>query len=423
MRSPVLVGVVGKALESVTLVLLLTLVPRLLGPADYGSFAVALSIVALGSAASSLGGPTWLSRFVPTAAAGDRPALARTLALRSARWRIGVCALAAVLATALAVVDPARFSPLACFFVLLALVFDVAATLVYQVGLALGKVALWSLRYPIQNTVLVAAVAVLHAGFGEEGALAGLALASGCVLVLGLVVVASPLRAAARTPPLPPGAARFALVYGASGLFVQILHRGGVVAVAVLAGSQVEAGFAAVSIGIALALTYFVWQAFTVDLPRLAAGHEAGDRADASLHRLAWLALIVVVPIATLAAISLDRVLPALAGEQYSGVSESLGPALAIVPLAPLTGAAAQVSALRLRPLPRLLATALGALVFVVAVAVLVPAHAAAGAATALLLGTAAMAAVGAAAFRDRLGWRFVAASFAAGLFVLGVSD
>ena len=73
--------------------------------------------------------------------------------------------------------------------------------------------------------------------------------------------------------------------------------------------------------------------------------------------RLAWRSLIVVVPIATLAAISLDRVLPALAGEQYSGVSESLGPALAIVPLAPLTGAAAQVSALRLRPLPRLLAT------------------------------------------------------------------
>ena len=229
MRSPVLVGVVGKALESVTLVLLLTLVPRLLGPADYGSFAVALSIVALGSAASSLGGPTWLSRFVPTAAAGDRPALARTLALRSARWRIGVCALAAVLATALAVVDPARFSPLACFFVLLALVFDVAATLVYQVGLALGKVARWSLRYPIQNTVLVAAVAVLHAGFGEEGALAGLALASGCVLVLGLVVVASPCaprRGRRRCRPAPP-VSRSSRSQRA---LRPILHRGGVVA-------------------------------------------------------------------------------------------------------------------------------------------------------------------------------------------------
>ncbi|MBA3243588.1 MAG: hypothetical protein H0T61_00225, partial [Actinobacteria bacterium] len=70
-----LVGLAGKALEAVTLVLLITLVPRLLGPTDYGSFAVALSIVTLGSAASALGGPTWMSRFVPTVAAADRAGL------------------------------------------------------------------------------------------------------------------------------------------------------------------------------------------------------------------------------------------------------------------------------------------------------------------------------------------------------------
>ncbi|MCP9484294.1 MAG: hypothetical protein MSC30_00370 [Gaiellaceae bacterium MAG52_C11] len=422
MRTTVLVGVVGKALEGVTLVLLITLVPRLLGPAGYGSFAVALSIVTLGSAAAALGGPTWMSRFVPTVAAADRPALARALAFRSARWRLGVCTLAALVATALSLADPDRFGVLTCLFVVLALVLDVAATLVYQVSLALGGVALWSLRYPIQNGVLVIGVPALYAGFGSDGALAGIALSSGCVLALGLLAVVSPLRGTARTSPLPPGAAWFALIYGASGLFVQVLHRGGVVAVAVLAGSQVEAGFAAVSIGVALALTYVVWQAFTVDLPRLSASGEAGERADASIRRLAWLALALVVPVATAAAIALDRLVPALAGERYRGVGASLGPALAVVPLAPLTSAATQVSALRLRPLPRLLATAVGALVFLAAAVALVPGHAAAGAATALLLGTCALAAVGAAAFRDLLDRRFVAASFAAAGLVLGVS-
>ncbi len=422
MRTTVLVGLAGKALEAVTLVLLITLVPRLLGPADYGSFAVALSIVTLGSAASALGGPTWMSRFVPTVAAADRAGLARALAVRSARWRIGVCALAAVIAVALALVAPDRFSALTCVFVLLALVLDVAATLVYQMGLALGRSALWSLRYPIQNGILVAAVPALHAGFGNEGALAGIALSAGCALALGLVVV-SPLRGVAGAATVPLGAARFALVYGASGFFVQLLHRGGIVLVAVLAGSQAEAGFAAVSIGVALALTYVVWQAFALELPRLSGSGHTSKRADASVRRLAWLALTAAVPVTIVAAIVLDRLVPALAGERYRGVGASLGPALAIVPLAPLTSAATQISALRLRPLPRLLAAAVGAACFLVVALALVSEHAAVGAATALLVGTSATAAVGAVAFRDLLDWRFVVASFAASLVVLGASE
>ncbi len=207
MRTTVLVGGVGKALEAVTLILLFTLVPRLLGPSDYGSFAVALSLVTLASAASALGGPTWLSRFVPTVPVADRPGLARALAVRSARWRIGVCAVAAIVATILALADPDRFDPLACFLVVLAIILDVAATLVYQVGLALGRIGLWSLRYPIQNAVLVAAVSVLYAGFGTQGALAGIAISSGAALAVGLVVVPpwrAPASAARRSPRAPP---------------------------------------------------------------------------------------------------------------------------------------------------------------------------------------------------------------------------
>ena len=421
MRATVLTGLLGKALEAVTLVLLFTLVPRLLGPSDYGSFAVALSIVMLASAASALGGPTWMSRFVPTVAAADRPGLARALAARSARWRIAVCVVAAVVATILALADPDRFGVVTCLFVVLAVMLDVAATLVYQVGLALGRIGLWSLRYPIQNAVLVTVVPILHAAFGSEGALAGVALASGSALAVGLVV-APALRGMAPAAEIPPRAVRFAVIYGASGFFVQLLHRGGVVLVAVLAGSQVEAGLAAVSIGIALALTYVVWQAFTLELPRLAAGGETSERTDPAVRTLAWLALVVVAPAAMLAAIVLDRLIPALAGARYGDVGASLGPALATVPLAPLTSAATQVSALRVRPLPRLLATAVGAFVFLVVALVLVPDEAAAGATVALLLGTAATAAVSAASFRDLLDRRFVAVSFVASLLVLGVS-
>ena len=421
MRTTVLVGVAGKALEALTLVLLFTLVPRLLGPSDYGSFAVALSLVTLASAASSLGGPTWLSRFVPTVPVADRPGLARALAARSARWRIGICVVAAVVATILGFADPERFGAFTCLFAVLALTLDVAATLVYQVGLALGRIGLWSMRYPIQNAVLVASVPVLHARFGTEGALAGIALSSGAALAVGLAAVPA-WRGLERATALPVGAIRFAVVYGASGFFVQLLHRGGVVLVALLAGSQVEAGLAAVSIGVALALTYVVWQAFMLELPRLAAGDATGERAEGSVRTLAWFALCGAVPVAIIAAIALDDVIARLAGEPFGDVGSSLGPALAIVPLAPLTSAAAQVSALRMRPLTRLLATAVGAVVFLGAAVVLVPGEAALGATTALFLGTVATAAVGAATFPDLLQRRFVAASFLGVLLVLAAS-
>ena len=421
MSRSVLVGVGGKMLEAVTLVLLITVVPRQLGPSDYGSFAVALSLVTLGSAASALGGPTLLSRFVPTVDVEARPGLARALALRSARWRATVCVFAASGGLGLWLYDPGRFRLLPTALVVVALVLDVAATLVYQVGLALGSAMLWSLRYPLQNGLLVALVPALYSVFGVDGALVGILVASGTVLGVGMALVASPQLGGRGSSDLPRGAVRFALVYGASGLFLQLLHRGGVLAVALLAGSQVEAGFAALSIGIALALTYVVWQAFTLELPRLSAGG-AGPTADTSVRRLAWLALWVMVPITAVAAAVLDRLVPALAGERYLGVKASLGPALAIVPFAPISSAAAQASALRLRPLARLAATSLGALVFVVSALLLVPDHGSVGATTALFAGTVAMSAVGAAAFPDLLGWRLAAASLAASCLVLGVA-
>ena len=50
----------------------------------------------------------------------------------------------------------------------------------------------------------------------------------------------------------------------------QIVHRGGVVLVAVLAGASAEAGYTALATGLGLGVTYAVLQAFTVALPHLA---------------------------------------------------------------------------------------------------------------------------------------------------------
>ena len=66
--------------------LLVSVVPRSLGPAGYGVFSLALAIVTIGSASFALGGPSLMSRFVPAAAPELRPALARAPAGLDVRW-------------------------------------------------------------------------------------------------------------------------------------------------------------------------------------------------------------------------------------------------------------------------------------------------------------------------------------------------
>lgn len=82
LHRPARIATVGKLLELGSLVLLVTVVPRALGPELFGLFAVATSVVTLGSASLSLGGPMLMARFVPTVPGAERPSLARALALR-----------------------------------------------------------------------------------------------------------------------------------------------------------------------------------------------------------------------------------------------------------------------------------------------------------------------------------------------------
>src|SRR5690349_20729616 len=110
-RVAVVAAVAGKAAEWLTLALLLTLVPRLLGPADYGTFGLALSLVTLGSATLALGGPATLARFVAAAPESDRAGLARALALRALGWRAAGLAVASVAALAFAFASPHRLPP------------------------------------------------------------------------------------------------------------------------------------------------------------------------------------------------------------------------------------------------------------------------------------------------------------------------
>lgn len=430
-----MVSVAGKAAELVTLVALAVLVPRVLGPADFGRFSVALTIVTIASVAMMLGGPTLMARYVPAAPPGERAALARALTARLAVGRAVQLALIALVAGVLAVVEPSAFPADLTALVVVSLGLSVAATLALQAGLGLGRTGPWSARYPLQNTVLVIAVLVLYPLGGVTAAVAGIALSCAVAAGLGAVTAGPVLRGAGTAVGLPVGALRFAILQAAGGALMQVVHRGGVVVVALLTGSAVQSGHAALALGVALAASYAVAQVFTVALGPLVeraseepAGTGAGDPAvcagEAALRRLAGAALAVIIPGGLVCALILEDAVPAVFGAGYLAAADAFAPALAMVVLAPINALALQAAALRLQPQATLHSAVAGAVAFVLTALVAVPSLGATGGTVAALAGTAATALVCIRLLPGAVGGRVVAASLgaAAAVLVLGMA-
>lgn len=420
-RSPVTGGVVGKGAELATLVVLSVVVPRLLGPAHYGHFAVVLTVVTIGTTALALGGTPLLSRYVPAAPPAERPALARALGARLAAARLVHLAVVALVAAALVVLRPAAFPVGTVALTMVALAANVVATVALQVGLGLGRTGPWNARYPVQNAVLVAAVGVLHPLAGPAGApwavlVAALAgLVTGAVAVRGVLGAPRPVSDVA----VPDGALRFGRQQGVAWALLQGSLRGGVLVVAVLVGVGVQAGFAALAIGVAAAAVHAVLQLFVVSLPGLAA--EPVVHAEAVLRRLAGRLLVLLVPAGAATAAVLEAAVPAVFGAGYTGAAPVFLPMVALVVLAPALALVLQAAALRTRGRATLAGAGAGALVLVVASAVLVPAHEAVGAASAMLLGVAATVVVSARLLPGALGWRIGLATIVGPGLVLAV--
>jgi O-antigen/teichoic acid export membrane protein len=423
MRGAVAWSLGGKGVEMLTLVLLATVVPRRLGPADYGEFSVALTVVTIGSLAMTLGGPTLMARFVPAAAPDQRVAVARALGARLARGRALQVALLLPVAAGLVLWDDEAFVPAAVTVVVLALALNVATSLALQVTLGLGRAGPWSTRFPLQNAVLVAGVLLLYPAHGVGGTLAAILVSALVGALFAAVAVAPHLRGPQPKAEVPPGAIRFGALQAAGAALVQLTQRGGVLAVALLAGSAVQTGYAALAVGIALGATYAILQAFTVSLPHLSGDQDDdGPPAEAVLRRLASGLVLVLLPACALVAVLLDPLVPAVFGDEFADAASTFAPALAVVVLAPLSALLVQTSALRLRAHVSLAGGIASAVGFGAAALLLVPTWEAVGGTAATLVGVAAGALVGVRLLPGAAGTRLAVGSFVGAGAVLALA-
>jgi len=403
-RRPVRVALAGKLVEGVALALLATLVPRVLGPADYGRFALVLALVQVGATALALGGHTAMSRFVPAAPAADRPALARALTVRLALWRVPLLAVIAAAALTLAAAVPERLPPGLVCLALAALALDGAATVLAQAGLGMGRTTLWSFRWPLQTGVLVVGALALSVAWGVTGAIAAIAVAAGAALALTAASVGPALSRAASGATPPPGALRVALLHGISMLLALATARGAIVVVALVAGASAETAYAAVAVGIALAGTALVTQVFTVQLGGLAERVDGEPAAvEDEARRLARRTMVVLLPATLVGAAVLEPLAVTVLGRDFRPATGALAVALGLLALTPLSALTLQSAALRLRPGVRVRASVVAAAVFLVAALALSPAYGALGALGALYAAALAGILYELAAFRSVL--------------------
>jgi O-antigen/teichoic acid export membrane protein len=396
-------SVAGKGIEALTLAALVLLVPRALGAADYGAFAVALALATGIATATGVGGPALFARVLAPLDGARRRDVARALALRVGRTRALLLGVLAVLAATGALLAPGEPRVLHVALVAAAALLGTAATLLSQLCLGLDRTAAWSLRYPLENGVIVAAALALYPAAGLDGAIAAIALGAAAALGLGIAAAVPALRGARSGAALPPGALRFARLQAAAGALTQAVHRGAAPACALAGAGAVATGHAALAAGAALAVTYAVLQTMLVALPAAARAHARTPAgAQAALQRTAAWCACLVLPACAVLALAAEPLLAATLGEDFRGAAGALRIALAAAALAPLWSLANQLAAVRDRPQAVLAGAAAGATAFAGVALLAVPRSGAGAAAAAMLAGVAVMTAATFAALRGR---------------------
>jgi PST family polysaccharide transporter len=421
-RSPRSAALGGKALEIGTQVLLITFLPRLLGPAEFGRLTVALAVVTVAAVAISLGAPGSFARFVPTESAHRRSGLAWSMTRRLVPLRAVQLLIAALIGVALVYSLPGRVAAEDVTLVLVALAAEVAAILAAQMALGLGATWIWSFRIAARNAALLVSVPVLLLAFESLDLVWTVALGSFAGLLFAASRVAPLVRSAERGVPVPEGAMRFGRVSGTALLVGQLTYRGPVFAASAGGLAPEAVGFAGLAASIAMAVIYAVRELFTVSIPELVECWErAPDEADRRLRRLGQHTQWILIGAAGVGVVVLARLLPMVVGTAFLPATGPLALVLATLPLVPLAAIAAPASSLRLRPGLPLVIDGVALLVFIAAVTLLMPRWGATGTLAALLAAVATSAILAARAVPGVVTLRLLATGLLGSSMVLAL--
>jgi O-antigen/teichoic acid export membrane protein len=407
----------AKWVELVTQALLIVIVPRALGAAPYGEFAVAFAVVGVASLSLGLGAPLAAIRFVPAASPEERPARARAVARSVAASRAKT--LAVLTAAALIVAPTVLGVPVALTLaVCVAAWCSVGSSVASELGLAIGRTRIWNARFPLENALVVVGAPVGHGLSGSHGAIAGMVLACAATFAMLYRRVAGDLRTAPAGAGLPPEAVAYARLQTITVILGTLVKRGGTLAMPLLGAGAAETGFAAVATGLGTAGAATMMSLLNVQLPRLVP--EEPRRAARDAARTARIALLLAVAAALPAALLARQAIELALGTGFSGAVDAVVLALPGVPLGAALGLISLSASLRLRPGALTATWAIASAAFAGLAAATIPSLGAEGAALATTGGLLAACLAGMALIGDRELRVTSAAAIAAAGVVLG---
>jgi O-antigen/teichoic acid export membrane protein len=344
------------------------LVPRLLGPAVFGRYALLVSVSLWFSLLSGLGAVSMLTRSIPRfLAAGDEHGLRRLASsLVLLRALTGACSAAGYFLVATLLLGEPDLA--AAALVAGAVLCRSVGNLGYSLLLGLNDAARWGMGELARRWL---ALALVPAGFllgGLRGACVGLLASEALVLGLGIWWVRPYLGRAfldVSRQHLAPFL-RLGSLFGAGNLLLTLTQRSGETLVRFSSGSYEEIGYFGAAYAIYLTLAHALWQVVVSLAPHLVAQVAAGRRDTVARWVERLLAYAVSASVLCLAAaVFLGRdLIPLLLGREYSAVAANLLPMMGTLVVA---GAAAvgRLLALALdRPRPVITAAALELAVF-----------------------------------------------------------
>jgi stage V sporulation protein B len=391
-----------KVVEYAGLAAFTVVVPRLMGPDRYGSFAAVMGMVGLLTMLAGIGAQATLGRFVPEYAGTGRADRVRQLFMQVLSARFGA---ALVLSVAL-LLGMARLLPEATATVALLAAGTVLAGSLslacFQLFYGLNRMRQWLVRDALVRPVVVGLM-VAAGGFAAlDRAVASLLAAEALFLALGLFWARGFLslerwEGGRRTF---DEHLRFGLYFFGANLLLMAVWRGGEVTVVLLSSQRAEVGFFNIANAVGMAFGALIGQLATMLVPSISSLHVAGER-----HRAeAWLGYsLKYLTIATFCfVLVVDAVgewaVGLLLGDAYRPVVPNLKVLMiGLLPLA-LVRTAVNQAILEKRPARAALVAGAGLVVFVGLAAWLVPRSGGLGASFAV---AGAVAAAGLVAYRQ----------------------
>ena len=323
------------------------IVPRLLGPAQFGRFTLLTSVSMWFALLSGMGAVSMMTRAVPRlVAARDEDGLRRlATSLVALRAVTGACSAAGYFLVATLVLGEP--DPVAAALIAGSVFSRTVGNLGFALLLGLNDAARWGMGDLVRRWLVLLLVPAGFIAGGLRGACLGLFVAEACVLAFGLWSARSYLRRDALdisrshlTPILRMGG-----LFAAGNLLLTLTQRSGETLVRFATGSYEEVGFFGAAYAVHLTVAHAMGQLVASLAPHLVGAFEQHGRAAVApwLERVLKYLVAAAVLCAAGAAMMGRTLVPALMGTPYASVAANL----TVLTLTLLTVAAGSVGRLQ----------------------------------------------------------------------------